>query len=470
MKQTILVADDDEGIRSALSLLLKSEGFAPTMVDSPDAALRVLQQQDFDLVLMDLNFSLDTTSGEEGLQLIAAIRKLDDWLPIVVMTGWGTIEVAVSTMKNGANDFIQKPWENDRLLSIINNQIALAHIHKQTQKLSAQNHLLQQEAHPQSEVIAESPAIQRVLHTIRQVAKSDVSVLFTGENGTGKSMYARYLHQLSARREQALISVNMGAVTESLFESEMFGHVKGAFTDAKSMRIGRFELADTGTLFLDEIANTPYSQQGKLLRVLEESQFEKVGASKTQTVDVRILTATNSDLAAAVQAGEFRKDLLYRINTIEIEIPPLRERVPDIMPLAQMFLTQVAKKYGQPVRPISTQAEQVLLHYDWPGNVRELHHIIERAHILNQTDAIEPADLGIDITGLAIQNLASSTTNEHSLHEATNDAPDLRPIADIEQDIIEQRLSYFSGEASKAAKSLGMSRSALYRRLGKAKE
>ncbi|WP_269751486.1 sigma-54-dependent transcriptional regulator [Paraneptunicella aestuarii] len=458
MKHNILVADDDEGIRSALTMLLKSEGFVPTTVDSPESALEALRYGDFSLVLMDLNFSLDTTSGDEGLQLVASIRRVDELIPIVVMTGWGTIEVAVSTMQKGANDFIQKPWENDRLLSIINNQIALAKSQIQTQKLSEQYHLLQEEAHPHKEIVAQSPAIQRVLQTLKQVAASDVSVLLTGENGTGKSMYARYLHDLSSRHEQPMISVNMGAVTESLFESEMFGHVKGAFTDAKSTRIGRFELADQGTLFLDEIANTPYSQQGKLLRVLEESQFEKVGSSKTQTVDVRLITATNSDLNEAVEQGQFRKDLLYRINTIELEIPALRNRKEDILPLANSFLAQIAKKYSQPVKQIDKSAEPALLNYDWPGNVRELNHIMERAHILCHSETILPQDLGINV------ELDSFPVSAGLVDD------DLRPIHEIEQDIIDKRLNYFDGEASKAAKSLGMSRSALYRRLGKSKE
>jgi DNA-binding NtrC family response regulator len=428
MTQNILIADDDEDIQSALNMLLKSEGFDPVAVGSPDQALAALRKRDFNLILMDLNFSLDTTSGDEGLKLIASIRQLDELIPIVVMTGWGTIEVAVNAMKSGANDFIQKPWENDRLLAIIGNQIKLANVQKQSQRLSQQNQLLREEANPSSDIIAESDAIKHVINTLQRVAKSDASVLFTGENGTGKSMFARYLHELSDRRGSAMISVNMGAITEALFESEMFGHVKGAFTDAKSTRIGRFELADEGTLFLDEIANTPYSQQGKLLRVLEDSQFEKVGSGRTQTVNVWLITATNSDLNQAVREGRFREDLLYRINTVEIEIPPLRRRIEDIIPLANAFLMKAAKKYSQPVLPISGAAELLLNSYFWPGNVRELGHVMERAHILCQTSNIQPHDLGISFP------------------------------------------AYFNGDAVKTAKSLGLSRSALYRRMGKSKD
>ena len=398
MNKNILIADDDQAVRSALVLLLKSEGYFPSTADSPEQALSELRRNDFSLILIDLNYSMDTTSGEEGLQLISNIRLLDENIPIIVMTGWGTIEVAVETMKNGANDFIQKPWENDRLLAIIKNQSKFADIKNQSQKLSQLNKILQEEVKPNKNIIAESKAIVEVLDTLKQVAKSDVNILFTGENGTGKSMFAHYLHELSSRKSAELISVNMGAVTETLFESEMFGHVKGAFTDAKSTRIGRFELADEGSLFLDEIANTPYSQQGKLLRVLEESQFEKVGSSKTKTVNVRLITATNSDLELAVNEGTFRKDLLYRINTITIEIPPLRQRIDDIIPLAKSFLTSVAKKYSQTVLSITPDAQSALKEYSWPGNIRELSNVIERAHILCQNTHIQIHDLGLNNT------------------------------------------------------------------------
>ncbi len=461
MKQNILIADDDEGIQSALKLLFKSEDLSPVIVDSPEQALAALRTQDFSLILIDLNYSLDTTSGDEGLKLITDIRLLDELVPIVVMTGWGTIDVAVNTIKNGANDFIQKPWENERLLAIIKNQIKLANFQIQSQKLSQQNLLLREEFNPNNDLIVDSDSIKKVLNTLKKVAKSDVSVLFTGENGTGKSMFARYLHDLSPRKSSALISINMGAVTESLFESEMFGHVKGAFTDAKSSRIGRFELADEGTLFLDEIANTPYSQQGKLLHVLEESQFEKVGSSKTQTVNVRLITATNSDLQLAVSEGTFRKDLLYRINTIEIEIPPLRNRIDDIIPLARTFLTTVAKKYSQAILSIDSVAESALKSYPWPGNIRELSHVIERAHILCQNSCIQIHDLGL--------NVSTSKKQEHA--EVISVIEDeLRPIKEIEADIITKRLSHFDGNAEKTAKSLGLSRSTFYRKLENSKE
>ncbi|MGV8835193.1 sigma-54-dependent transcriptional regulator [Cellvibrio sp.] len=460
MKKTILVVDDDEGILSALTMLLRSEGFAPIAISSPEQALAVLSHEDIRCILMDLNYSADTTSGDEGLKLISAIRAMDELVPIVVMTGWGTIEVAVSAIKKGANDFIQKPWENDRLLAIINNQSKLADAEKQTQKLLQQNQLLREEANLNGAIVARSALTVNMLNTIQHVAGSDASVIFTGENGTGKSLFARYLHQLSGRSDAALISVNMGAVTESLFESEMFGHVKGSFTDAKATRIGRFELADEGTLFLDEIANTPYSQQGKLLRVLEEKQFEKVGSSKTQHTNFRLITATNCDLNAAVSEGKFRKDLLYRINTVEIEIPPLRKRVEDIIPLATAFLAKAATKYARAPLAIAPEAEAALKAYPWPGNVRELGHVMERSQILCKGERIHLRDLGLTN---AAQTLASTPIQNQSATQ------DLRVMEEIEQDIIVQRLAYFNGDAVKAADSLGFSRSAFYRRLEKLK-
>lgn len=460
MKQNILIVDDDTGVLSALNMLLKSEGFIPVIAQSPEQALIAVRKQDIDLILMDLNYSQDTTSGEEGLQLVNALRQIDETLPIVVMTGWGTIEVAVGIMKNGANDFVQKPWENDRLLAIIRNQTELANSQRISQRLSRQNQLLREESHLNNELVVESDVMKQIMDTLLQVAKSDVSVLLTGENGTGKSLFAKYLHDQSSRRDSAQVSVNMGAVTESLFESEMFGHVKGAFTDAKSTRIGRFELADEGTLFLDEIANTPYSQQAKLLRVLEDRQFEKVGSSKTQAVDIRLITATNSDLSLAVEQGQFRKDLLYRLNTIEIEIPPLRSRPADIIPLANAFLRKVATKYSKPILAISSEAETALFSYSWPGNVRELGHVMERAQILCQSEVISCQDLGLNHTVVEEPVLPDkSKTISHSL----------RTLDEIETSAITERFNHFDRDAMKTADSLGLSRSAFYRKLQKTK-
>ncbi|WDE03841.1 sigma-54-dependent Fis family transcriptional regulator [Thalassomonas viridans] len=466
----ILLVDDDNDILSALKMLLVSEGYQVSLTQTPAAALAAQNRENFDLILMDLNYSLDTTSGEEGLALIEAIRKADDEVPVVVMTGWGTIEVAVSTMQNGANDFIQKPWENDRLLAIINNQLKLASSQQQSKKLTRQNQLLQQEVNDDlgGDIIAHSQAMQQVLAMINQVALSDASVLLTGENGTGKSLFARYIHAHSPRSHAPQISVNMGAVTESLFESEMFGHTKGAFTDAKSTRIGRFELADGGSLFLDEIANTPYSQQGKLLRVLEDREFEKVGGNKTQQVDIRLICATNADLSQAVEQQTFRKDLLYRINTIAIEIPPLRNRREDIVPLARSFLTRTAAKYGKAPLPLSLAAQEALTAYDWPGNIRELHHVMERAQILSQGEEINPQALGLPSTQAPAKPQSQDTSTPATLGQGKDG--NLATLASLELEILEQRLSHFNGNAVKAAKSLGLSRSAFYRRLGKSEQ
>lgn len=464
MNEQILVVDDDLDILSALKILLVPEGYQVTLCQTPESAVNAVKNTDFDLVLMDLNYTLDTTSGDEGVELITAIKKLDETVPIVVMTGWATIEIAVSTMQNGANDFIQKPWDVDRLLLIISHQIKLALSQKHSQKLSQQNQLLQAhlDSEYQGDIICQSPAMIKTMALIEQVAQSNASVLLTGENGTGKSMFARYIHQRSQRRQKEQISVNMGAVTESLFESEMFGHVKGAFTDAKSTRIGRFELADGGTLFLDEIANTPYSQQGKLLRVLEEHQFEKVGASKTQSVDIRLVCATNASLTEAVEAGEFRKDLLYRINTFTIEIPPLRERKEDIVLLANAFLQATTGKQSQPSLSLSQQAQSALEAYDWPGNIRELSHVIERAKILCNNNEVSADDLGLPV-GQLINEKEDTSHHDHQLPQQN----ELASMEELELAIIEQRLSHFNGNVLKAAKSLGMSRSAFYRRLDK---
>jgi len=464
MKQNILLVDDDLDILSALKILLVPEGYNVNLCQTPNSALAAIKKTQFDLVLMDLNYSLDTTSGEEGLNLIADIRKLDEELPIVVMTGWATVEVAVSTMQNGANDFIQKPWDVDRLLNIICNQIKLAQSEKNSQKLSQQNQLLQQHLDSEfdGDIISQSPVMQQTMAMIEQVAQSNASILLTGENGTGKSMFARYIHQKSQRQLANQISVNMGAVTESLFESEMFGHVKGAFTDAKSTRIGRFELADGGSLFLDEIANTPYSQQGKLLRVLEEQQFEKVGDSKTQSVDIRLICATNANLNDAVATGKFRKDLLYRVNTFTIDIPPLRARKEDITLLADAFLAKSAANHAQQRLLLDDAAKKALEAYSWPGNIRELNHVMERAQILCNGDVICVADLGLP---LDVNQDGLSKGGDMQIN--LNDPENLLSLAELELSIIDKRLTHFDGNVLKAAKSLGLSRSALYRRLDK---
>ncbi|NMW25355.1 sigma-54-dependent Fis family transcriptional regulator, partial [Rhodanobacter denitrificans] len=327
---TVLLADDQADVREALRLLLKSEGIASVGVGGPAAALDAVRQRDFSCALIDLNYTRDTTSGEEGLALLDQLRQHAAELPVVVMTAWGNVPLVVDALRRGAGDFIEKPWDNTRLLSIVRTQIALGEGARRQRRLEAENALLRGGS---DELIAESPAMRRVMELVARVAPSDANVLVLGENGTGKGVIAQQLHAQSRRAAKALVKVNMGGIAENVFESEMFGHVRGAYTDAKSERIGRFELADGGTLFLDEVGNVPPPQQPKLLRVLEDGEFERLGSSRTQNTDVRLVSATNADLAVEVEAGRFRKDLLYRLNTLEIRLPPLRERSADVLPL-----------------------------------------------------------------------------------------------------------------------------------------
>ncbi|HJY53719.1 MAG TPA: sigma-54 dependent transcriptional regulator, partial [Candidatus Udaeobacter sp.] len=338
----ILIADDQRDVLEALRILLKNEGYQTEGVTSISGVFHALEKKEYALLLMDLNYTRDTTSGQEGLAAIVKIQEIDSTLPIVVMTAWATIELAVEAMKRGARDFVTKPWDNQRLLMIVRTQIELAAALRRERKLEAENEILRG---TMPDLIAQSPSMQPVVEMISRVAPSDANVLITGENGTGKSLIAQAIHALSPRATRTMITVNMGGLSETLFESELFGHVKGAFTDAKTDRAGRFELADESTLFMDEIANIPLAQQAKLLRVIETGDFERVGSSKTLHANVRIISATNANLENEIAAGRFRQDLLFRLNTIEIELPPLRDRREDIMPLANSFLRQHAERY-----------------------------------------------------------------------------------------------------------------------------
>ncbi len=371
-------------------MLFKSEGYAAETFTNPEALVAALRERTADAVLMDLNYTRDTTSGDEGLDAVTKIRSFDAHTPIVLMTAWGTINLAVEGMRRGAQDFIEKPWDNERLLAVLRAQVALGRALQRARTLEAENRQLQGGG---DSLIAESAAMQPVLETVERVAPTDANVLLTGESGCGKGLVARLIHEGSPRRERSLITVNIGSLAETVFESEMFGHVKGAFTDAKNDRVGRFELADGGTLFLDEIANIPVAQQGRLLRVLEDGQFERLGSSRTQRVDVRVLAATNADIDGEISAGRFRSDLLYRLNTIHIHLPPLRERGDDILRLAQRFLSKHAQHHRRSVAAFSEPALSALRRYAWPGNVRELNHVIERAVLMARGTAIEPADL-----------------------------------------------------------------------------
>jgi DNA-binding NtrC family response regulator len=442
----VLIADDQPDVLEALRLLLKGEGFHLETASSPAGVLAAVDAREFDVALIDLNYTRDTTSGEEGLNLLSRIQAIDPTLPVVVMTAWGSVDVAVEAMRRGARDFVQKPWDNARLLAIVRTQIELSQAIRKGQRLEAENSILRGEGMPN--IVAESQAMQNVLQLVSRVGPSDANVLVLGENGTGKGVIARALHAVSSRASRPMVIVNSGGVSEGVFESELFGHVRGAFTDAKTDRVGRFELADQATLFLDEIANVPMSQQAKLLRVIETGEFERLGSSRTRRVNVRIISATNADLNEEVAAGRFRQDLLFRLNTIEIRIPPLRDRREDTPLLAQQFLRQHAQRYRKRLTGFESGAMQMLLEHSWPGNVRELDHAIERAVLMAAGPLVKPGDLGLRPTGQA----AAGRLEDMSLE-------------DVECFLIKKAMSRYDGNVSQAAKALGLSRSALYRRL-----
>jgi DNA-binding NtrC family response regulator len=441
----ILIADDQPDVLEALRLLLKAEGYQIESATSPAAVVAALEARDFDVVVMDLNYTRDTTSGQEGLDLLTRIQAIDSILPVVVMTAWGTVKLAVEAMRRGARDFIQKPWENERLISIVKTQIDLSNAIRRGLRLEAENRLLRAEGVPT--LIAESPAMQPVLQLISRVGPSDANILITGEPGTGKEVVAKTIHAISGRASRPMVTVNAGGLAEGLFESELFGHVKGAFTDAKMDRVGRFELADTGTLFLDEIANVPMNLQAKLLRVLETGEMERVGSSKTKRVDVRVLSATNAHLDEEVESGRFRQDLLFRLNTIEIHLPALRERREDIPLLSSHFLALHAQRYRKRISGFDQPALQMLLDNPWQGNVRELNHVIERAVLMSQDSQIRPADLALRTTREGSPRLEDMS------------------IEEVEAFLIKKALARYGGNVSHAAGALGLSRSALYRRL-----
>ncbi len=444
----ILVADDQEDVLEALRMLLKAEGFEMAPASSPAAVVKKVEHEDFDLVLIDLNYTRDTTSGREGMDLITAIRELDPDVPIVVMTAWGSVEGAVEAMRRGARDYIEKPWDNERLLTTLRTHVQLGRALRRSQLLETENLRLKGgEGAP--ELIATSKAMQPVLEVIDRVGPSDANVLIVGEHGTGKEVVARWLHAVSLRSKKPMIAVNAGGFSEGVFESELFGHVRGAFTDAKTERVGCFELAEGGTLFLDEIANVPLQQQAKLLRVLETGEFQRVGSSKVRNVDVRVLSATNANLSEAVTDGGFREDLLYRLNTVEIRLPPLRDRLEDIMPLARHFLGKQAKRYDRSLDGFSPAAEDALMRHGWPGNVRELQHSVERSVLMARGSRIEASDLG----------LRRREDGEAPMGDLTLD--------EAERVLIEKALERYQGNVSRAAEALGLSRSALYRRLNR---
>jgi DNA-binding NtrC family response regulator len=441
----VLIGDDQSDVLEALRLLLKAEGWDLEAATSPAAILDAVEHREFDVVLMDLNYSRDTTSGREGLDLITRLQALDAVPPIVVMTAWGSVDVAVEAMRRGARDFVQKPWDNERLLTILRTQAELSRALRRGVRLEAENRALREQA-PTS-MIAQAPAMQPVLQMIARVGPADANVLITGENGTGKGVVASALHAASARATRPMVTVNAGGLSEGVFESELFGHVKGAFTDAKADRVGRFELADGGTLFLDEIANVGLPQQVKLLRVLETGEFERVGSSRTRKVSVRVISATNADVFEEVAAGRFRQDLLFRLNTVEIRIPPLRERREDVPLLAAHFLSVHSQHYRKRLGGYEPPAMQALVEHNWPGNVRELDHAVERGVLMAQGAQVRLSDLSLKPPRESVNRLEEMS------------------LEDVEASLVKKAMARYDGNVSHAARALGLSRSALYRRL-----
>ena len=448
----LLLADDQSHILEALEFLLRPEGYALETARTPPLVLESLASDTFDAILIDLNYTRDTTSGKEGLDLLAAIRRHDPHLPFIVRPAWATVALAVEAMRKGANDFVQNPWDNPRLRSIPRTQIEPHRAHRRSESLEAEIRILRAGIADTPDFIATAPSMRPVLELVSRIGPSDANVLITGEHGTGKEVVAQTLHRLSGRAHRTLVAVNTGALPEGTFESELFGHVKGAFTDARADRIGRFELAHGSTLFLDEIANIPTRQQAKLLRVLETGELERVGSSSTRKVDVRMISATNADLQTESAEGRFRPDLLFRLNTVEIRLPPLRDRREDIPALAAHFLSRYAARYRKQIEGFDPAALQQLLTHPWPGNVRELEHSLERAVLMARSPRISPTDLG----------LASTTATRIT----TSNLDDLSLEA-VESILIRKALHRTSGNISQAAEALGLSRGALYRRMEK---
>jgi DNA-binding NtrC family response regulator len=439
----ILVVDDSPEIRLSAAFILEDQGFDVLEAENHHYAQTILAESAIDLILLDMNFSLDTTSGEEGLRFLTWLAKSDFVMPVIAMTGWSNVELAVSAMRLGACDFIEKPWNNQRLIQIIRQQLKIAGLQVQNQKLKQQL-----ETSAKQDFIWHSPAMKKLRQQLDSVAATDASILLTGDNGTGKSYLAQCIHQQSDRISKAFIAINMGAISESLFESEMFGHKKGAFTDAKENRIGRFELAKHGTLFLDEIANIPLSQQAKLLRVLESGEYEVLGSSQTQHADSRIISATNSDIAQMIADGTFREDLYFRLNTIELRVPSLKERVQDITPLAKHFIDMHGKKYKREELNLTPSAIKALEAYHWPGNVREMSHLMERAVLLAQSSSLGQEDFHL------------STLKQN------NNLP-MMTLDKAEQILIKQALELSHNNVAKAGALLGLTKSTMYRRLEK---
>ena len=448
----ILAVDDNEDILFALKLLLKQHVELITTVNNPEQIPSTMNNEDYDVILLDMNFTKDAISGQEGFDWLAKILEIDPDAVVVFITAYGDAEKAVKSIKAGATDFILKPWQNEKLLATISSSVKLRRsrmeakgLRNRQQEISA---VLDQPFH---EFIGHSPEMQQVFKTIKKVASTDANILILGENGTGKELVARALHRNSLRKDEVFISVDLGAIAETLFESELFGHEKGAFTDAHKTKQGRFEIADKGTLFLDEIGNLSLPLQTKLLTVIERKEVTRVGSNKPIPVDVRLICATNINIYDMVQDNRFRQDLLYRINTVEIHLPPLRERSGDIQLLVDHFLKIYSKKYKKTIRGVSVNGLKKLNQYHWPGNVRELQHAIERAIIMGDTDILEEDDFLLSAPSQKLTDLELDTYN----------------LEEIEKNIINKVLKQYQGNITQAATELGLTRTSLYRRMEK---
>ncbi|KZN56279.1 sigma-54-dependent transcriptional regulator [Pseudoalteromonas luteoviolacea] len=448
----ILIVDDNVEVRLSAAYFLEDQGFEVIEADSPSTAKQLLSVTSFDIILLDMNFARDTTSGQEGLDFLTWLQAQQGAPAVLCITGWGSVKLAVKALQLGASDFIEKPWQNAALLASIQQQLAL-----QKKQQTQLNQALQPEQETDIEFVWQSACMQALERKLSRVAHSDAAILLCGESGVGKSHLVSWLHQHSARAGGPLVSVNMGALSESLFESELFGHVKGAFTDAKQNRVGRFTMASGGTLFMDEIATLSMPLQAKLLRVLETGEYEVLGSSKTVRSDVRLICATNADLPQNVALGTFRQDLFYRMNTLVFELPPLRERQVDIIPLASYLLAKHAKRYGMATKPMDGEVIHALQTYPWPGNIRELSHVMERALLMSEGSQIALQDCQLRLA----QRPRAAGIMADSPAEATG------TLAQMEKRMIMDVMAQEGGVTSQAAQKLGLTKSSLYRRLDK---
>lgn len=449
-KGNILIVDDNKSILSALEILLAPEFQTITTLSDPNQIPTEIRRKDYNLVLLDMNFKAGINTGNEGIYWLGRIKESNPEISVVMITAYGDVELTVKALKLGATDFFLKPWDNNKLLATLKSAIQLNWSKKEVSLLKEKEKGLKNEINrDQKFIIGSSPQLIQMLNLVRKVAKTDANVLITGENGTGKELIAQEIHRISERSQEVLVSVDMGAITETLFESELFGHVKGAFTDARESRPGKFEIADKGTLFLDEIGNLSFHLQAKLLAAIQNRQISRIGSNQLVPFDIRLICATNKNLEAMVKEGVFREDLLYRINTIQIEVPPLRDRGNDVLVLAEFFLKKYASKYNKPSLRINQLAQEKLLKYPWPGNIRELQHTIEKAVILSEGSVLKPEDFF-----MRTLTMGKSVKTELTL-------------GDMEKRMISNAIEKHNGNLSAAAEQLGITRQTLYNKIKK---